>query len=533
MAYDVEGALDLIDLALGRAAEIVDPASLDSHATIAKGIRRRLGFLGHSVVVALVGGTGSGKSSLLNALAGEAVAPTGVLRPTTERPLAWIPANPEPGLVRLLDDLGVDERVGHNTFGEIAILDLPDTDSVVQSHRHIVEYLLPKVDAVVWVLDPEKYNDRLLHRDFLQPLCHYASQFVFVLNQIDRLSPAEEGQVVADIRRILNEDGFPDAQLLAVAADPDEGPPIGIARLDRDLHGRFEAKQVVMGKVIADLREVSDGISEATGIQPGEGTAYDDRWDATAGQVVSTLVDSMGDSEPAAASAGRQTALRRGGGPIAALVSWLRSTRFSRVAGMTEPAGEVQLRTGTHLTRAASIVGGFVGDLSFETGGSFGRGLRSGAVPDDLEVEIGRVVEGSALEVGEFRVTASARWWRAAGAVQWLLAALLLAGVIWMWADPASVGPGGDTRPLLMVIGSLVAGLLLRALVTASGRNAGRKSFEHHVEMMRTSLRAGLDRRVGAPLRARMRSRAEVAGALAELGIFTAALEQDLARRDS
>ena len=306
MAYDITAALDLLDLAVGRATEIVEPELLTPHAQAAKDIRARIGFLGRSVVVALVGGTGSGKSSLLNALAGEEIAATGVVRPTTERPLAWIPANAEPGLIRLLDDLAIGDRIGHDSFGDIAILDLPDTDSVVRSHREVVEYLLPRVDAVIWVLDPEKYNDRLLHRDLLQPLSRYSKQFIFVLNQIDRLSPAEENQVVDDLRRTLALDGIENAQLLATAADPDEGPPIGIARLSRDLHGRLEAKQVVMTKLIADLREARDGIARSTGVGVGAGTSYDDRWDATANRVAGILVDPVLADDASAREAGRQ-----------------------------------------------------------------------------------------------------------------------------------------------------------------------------------------------------------------------------------
>ena len=63
MAYDVSDALDLLDLAIGRAADIVEPELLTPAAQTAAGIRTRLGFLGRSVVVALVGGTGSGKSA--------------------------------------------------------------------------------------------------------------------------------------------------------------------------------------------------------------------------------------------------------------------------------------------------------------------------------------------------------------------------------------------------------------------------------------------------------------------------------------
>ncbi len=528
MAYDITAALDLLDLAVGRATEIVEPELLTPHAQAAKDIRARIGFLGRSVVVALVGGTGSGKSSLLNALAGEEIAATGVVRPTTERPLAWIPANAEPGLIRLLDDLAIGDRIGHDSFGDIAILDLPDTDSVVRSHREVVEYLLPRVDAVIWVLDPEKYNDRLLHRDLLQPLSRYSKQFIFVLNQIDRLSPAEENQVVDDLRRTLALDGIENAQLLATAADPDEGPPIGIARLSRDLHGRLEAKQVVMTKLIADLREARDGIARSTGVGVGAGTSYDDRWDATANRVAGILVDPVLADDASAREAGRQAALGSGGGPIAALARWYRSTRFARAAGGTRPEDDVRLDASAQLTQAASSVNELVADLSFEIGGSFGRALRGEVVPEAVEQEIGRIVEAASREVGEFRIGAPRLWWRTIGFLQWFLAGAVLAGVIWLWADPESLRPGGDVRPFLLAAGSLVLGMLLRAAVVRAGHRAGRRALRRHVDALRAAVRSRLDRGVGSSIRTRMRTRAEVAGALTELGIITAALEENL-----
>jgi energy-coupling factor transporter ATP-binding protein EcfA2 len=528
MAHDIAEALDLLDLAIGRAVEIVEPESVKAHAETAAEIRKRLGFLGTSVVVALVGGTGSGKSSLLNALAGEQIAPTGVLRPTTDRPLAWIPANPEPGLIRLLDDLGVQDRVGHDTFGDIAILDLPDNDSVVGSHRLTVERLLPRVDAVIWILDPEKYNDRLLHRDFLGSLRRYSSQFLFVLNQIDRLSPVEEAEVVADILRALADDGIADARLLAVAADPDEGPPIGIARLSRDLLGKYEAKQAVMAKALADLREARDGVAEATGIGLGQGTAYDDRWEATARQVADSLVESLAEKEASAEVAGKRMALSMGGGPVAATVSWLRSRRLSRALGVPPQSEPIRMLPGAGFTRAAALVTEFVTDLSFEVGGPFGRTLREEVVPEHLESEIGRSVEAAVLDVDEFSVTSTSRWWRVAGAFQWLVAAVLIAGVLWLWSDPGSVRPGGEVRPIIMVVAALLLGSIVRAEVVAVGRQAGRRSLDRYAQEMKDAVRSSLDRRIGAPIRIRMRARAEVAGALAELGIVTAEIEASL-----
>jgi putative ribosome biogenesis GTPase RsgA len=52
------------------------------------------------LVVAILGSTGSGKSSLFNALVGAPLSPSGVLRPTTRRATAVAhPADAVPGVV--------------------------------------------------------------------------------------------------------------------------------------------------------------------------------------------------------------------------------------------------------------------------------------------------------------------------------------------------------------------------------------------------------------------------------------------------
>ena len=209
MAADLTEALDALDLAVARAAGVIGEAAVLPFAQVSLNARRRTGFLGETVVIALGGGTGVGKSSLLNALAGTTVAETGALRPTTDKPLAWIPENPEPGLVRLLDDLEVADRIGQASHPHLALLDLPDFDSVVGEHRATVERLLPRVDAVLWVVDPEKYNDRTIHADYLRPLAGYQSQFVFALNQIDRLAEGELAPLLADFEQTLWHDGVP------------------------------------------------------------------------------------------------------------------------------------------------------------------------------------------------------------------------------------------------------------------------------------------------------------------------------------
>ena len=205
---DLTDVMAALSAAVEAAAEMVRAEDLAPAADIVRAAEKRYGFLGDTVVVALAGGTGSGKSSLLNALAGHEVSGVGAVRPTTSEPLAWIPANPEPGLVRLLDELGLDRRAGHDHELPVAVIDLPDYDSVEFEHRATVEALIPRVDAVIWVLDPQKYSDRALHRDYLIPLAGYAEQFLFVLNQVDRLDEAGLEAVLEDLTRRLTSEGF-------------------------------------------------------------------------------------------------------------------------------------------------------------------------------------------------------------------------------------------------------------------------------------------------------------------------------------
>ncbi|MEU6080766.1 GTPase [Streptomyces sp. NPDC047108] len=225
--------------------------------------RHRLS-LGHTVV-AIAGASGSGKSTLFNALAGTILSEAGVRRPTTSSPMACTWAEGADGL---LDRLGIPPRLRrrpqriHDTgLRGLVLIDLPDHDSAVAGRREQVDRLLGLVDAVVWVVDPEKYADAVLHERYLRPLAGYSEVTFVVLNQVDRLPGDATDQVLDDLRRLLDEDGLalgehgePGATVLPISALTGEG----VGELRRRL-GQFVSEGgAAERRLIADV----DGAAE-------------------------------------------------------------------------------------------------------------------------------------------------------------------------------------------------------------------------------------------------------------------------------
>lgn len=262
-----DGLADLLekaDLALSSCEGIVPPQDLEPLVVTVADVRSRLSYPEDVLVAALAGGTGSGKSSLLNAVAGSGVAFVGGARPTTEVPLALVPEGRAAAMEGYLDRLGVTERVRFDVDW-LCLIDLPDSDSVVVGHGLTVEALLPRLDVVVWVVDPEKYRDAGLHERFLRPLAAYSGRFLFVLNQVDRLAPESVAAVAADLEDALAEDGFRSATVVLTAADPPSGPPIGIDGLLTALGGVARSRPGIHDKLLLDLEGLSDRLSAVLG----------------------------------------------------------------------------------------------------------------------------------------------------------------------------------------------------------------------------------------------------------------------------
>jgi len=286
---DVVAVVEGLDLVVGLAEGHLHPDDLDAVRRAALTARHRVGHLGATLVMALLGGTGAGKSSLLNALAGERIASTSAVRPHTTEPLAWVPEDAEPSLAWLLGSLGVTSVVTQTKFPGLAMIDMTDVDSLERSHRRKVEEVLPAVDVAVWVLDPLKYADTLLHQEFIAPSADASDRLIFVLNQIDTIPPDERSMIRDHLVELLVADGIVRPKVFEVAADPPSGRRLGIEALADHVRGRLDEKRVHLGRVIEDARRTARVVAGAAGVSGGGSLDFEKRWQQFRAATVSAL----------------------------------------------------------------------------------------------------------------------------------------------------------------------------------------------------------------------------------------------------
>ncbi|MEO8245571.1 MAG: GTPase domain-containing protein [Chloroflexota bacterium] len=171
----------------------------------------RAASLDAPLVVVLLGSTGSGKSSLFNALAGRAVSPSGVLRPTTRRPVVLV--HPDDAAGPLLPGLtardALDVRADPTARRGLVFVDAPDFDSVELANRELAVELLEAADLVVFVSTATRYADQVPWA-ILGRVRQRGVPLLAVLNRLPA-DADDAAAVLADYRHLLQRGQLDDA----------------------------------------------------------------------------------------------------------------------------------------------------------------------------------------------------------------------------------------------------------------------------------------------------------------------------------
>ncbi|MEV6163425.1 GTP-binding protein [Streptomyces sp. NPDC052052] len=528
---------------LGEAGRVLDEAAA----------RQRLSA--RHTVIAIAGATGSGKSTLFNSLAGVQISETGLRRPTTSAPIAcsWTD-----GAAGLLDRLAIPGRLRRRpqrsgtdvdeALQGLVLVDLPDHDSAATEHREQVDRVLALVDAVIWVVDPEKYADAALHERYLRPLAGHAEVTFVVLNQIDRLPGDAADQVLDDLRRLLDEDGMalgehgePGATVLSLSALTGEG----VGEL-RETLGRFVQERAAAGRRLsadvdaaaARLRpvyvaegrpglseqareEFADRLAEAVGAAAA-GQAAEREWRRNAGRACGTPwlrlwrwfeatrrsgspeypVQPAPVEEQLTARQGVEQAVRTvadeaAGGLPGPWAQAVREAAVNGAQGLPEALDELAERFGTTdgRGRAANCAPGEARSGAHGAAGPGGSTVAATGVAGASGVAHSGRVGGRPPRP---------RWWAAAVMAQASMTLLQIFGGLWLVGQIFGVLEPGFLTPALVMLAGVVGGPLVEWSCVAAARGPARRYGQEAERQLREAAAACGRARVLDPVAAEL-----------------------------
>ena len=574
-ARSVASLKDAISYGEGRVPETV---LLDAAETLERLSQRRELSTEHTVI-GFFGATGSGKSTLFNAIAGQNIALSAPTRPTTSTVQAAIWE--AEGSEELLNWLGIDKRVypqtqalaaegeategneagGNNkpTGGAVApnavtepapglfnrirravggrgemrtrtggliLLDMPDFDSVTTTNRDLAARMMRYVDVLVWVVDPQKYADAVIHRDFMVPLAASGAQALCVLNQADKLAPAEVPAVLASLTRLLQAEGT-EAHLLAapIAVSARTGEGVDVLR---DLLAQVAAaKSLSLQRTDAQLHATASQLRTYAG---GEGTVLAGAYALEAEQklVKACYTSSQAEQVLQAATASyRRTAGQHTGWILTRWMSRLKADPLRRLhlgqqdetkstskaeksAGMlgsdSENAPELVASSLPPLSAAqkagmANAVRQYSKQMAARIDEPWKRSMKEAAL--SREAELPELLERDMMRI-DYGLGRTRAPWVIFNALQWIALLSALAGVAWLTLIsgmaylqiqlPPAPTPEGSPVPLPTLL--LLLGVLLGIASAGVGRLLTAMGSRYYARKLRGRLQTGVEKAV-------------------------------------
>lgn len=526
----VDGAaLDRRLAGLSEAADVAEtrlPAPVIAQArSVVERAQARRGLSEQLTVVAFAGSTGAGKSTLFNSIVGEEVAKAGVLRPTTSEPLAAI-WRETPETIALLEWLGVPRwhvaAGGAETLADLVLIDLPDHDSTSTAHRDYVDHFVERVDLMIWVLDPQKYADALVHEQYLRRFSRHDDVTVVVLNQIDRLPVADAQQCLGHLRRLVAEDGLSDAAVLATSNRSGEG----LESLAERILAAVAGRRTAVARLAADVATAADGLAHAAE-DPGTPVAGVAAGDLN--RLTDALTDAAGAPVIAAAiekSSNLRAAQAVGWPPL----KWLARLRKDPVAQLRldRPGVDPKLVRSSlpsndpvARARANTAVMDYADKASAGAPPAWVQSTRAvadraaAALTDNLDQAVTRA---------PLVPPRNPRWWAAFGVLQWVLFGIAVAGGLWLLALAGlaylqfhvAQAPTveGFPVPTLMLIVGLLGGLVLAVFGRLLARTSAKRAGKAARAALRREVAGVAEELIAAPVAAELDTVGQFRGAL-------------------
>ena len=568
-ARSVASLKDAISYGEGRVPETV---LLDAAATLERLSQRRELSTEHTVI-GFFGATGSGKSTLFNAIAGQNIALSAPTRPTTSSVQAAIWE--AEGSEELLDWLGIDKRVypqtqalaaegeateGNEATGGVAapnavtepapglfnrirraiggrgemrtrtggliLLDMPDFDSVTTTNRDLAARMMRYVDVLVWVVDPQKYADAVIHRDFMVPLAASGAQALCVLNQADKLAPAEVPAVLTSLTRLLQAEGT-EAHLLAapIAVSARTGEGVDVLR---DLLAQVAAaKSLSLQRTDAQLHATASQLRTYAG---GEGTVLAGAYALEAEQKLVQACYTSSHAEQvleAATASYRRTAGQHTGWILTRWMSRLKADPLRRLhlgqqdetkstskaeksAGMlgsdSENAPELVASSLPPLSAAqkagmANAVRQYSKQMAARVEDPWKRSMKEAAL--SREAELPELLERDMMRI-DYGLGRTHAPWVIFNALQWIALLSALVGVGWLTLIsgmaylqiqlPPAPTPEGSPVPLPTLL--LLLGILLGIASAGVGRLLTAMGSRYYARKLRGRLQTGVEKAV-------------------------------------